>query len=335
MLAAGATLALSRQFSASGFWPDLIANRATAFVYIGELCRYLLNQPADATDRRHQVRVVVGNGLRPELWDAFRARFGIRRIVEFYGASEAPLAFINIFNADKTAGVGALPYAVVEYDDETGLASRGSDGLLRRVGCGNVGLLLSKITDRSPFDNYTDDEAGEKKLIRDAFESGDVWFDTGDLVLDQGRSHVAFVDRLGDTFCWKGENVATTQVEAAIAAEDAIDHVAVYGVAIPGADGKAGMAAVTLSAGAQFDGAGLAQRLGLRLPRYAVPLFIRVVEELEQTATLRNRKVQLRATGYASDAAGRLYVLEGNDNGYVDAYDGYDTEVADGKRPTP
>ncbi|MEU4340280.1 long-chain-acyl-CoA synthetase [Nocardia sp. NPDC023852] len=335
VLAGDATLALGRKFSASRFWPDLIGNQATAFVYVGELCRYLLNQPAEATDRLHQVRVMVGNGLRPELWDAFRERFGVRRIVEFYGASEVPLAFINIFNADKTAGFGALPYAVVEYDNETGRASRGLDGRLRRVGRGNVGLLLSKITARTPFDSYTDEEAGEQKLVRDAFEAGDVWFDTGDLVLDQGLNHIAFVDRLGDTFRWKGENVATTEVEAVIAAEDTIDQAAVYGVAIPGADGKAGMAAVTLRQGACFDGAGLAQRLYQRLPFYAVPLFICVVDELEQTSTFRSRKVELRKTGYSSEVDGRLYVLEGRDNGYIDAYDGYATEVAEGKRPQP
>jgi fatty-acyl-CoA synthase len=269
------------------------------------------------------------------LWDAFRDRFGVRRIIEFYGASEVPLAFINIFNADKTAGFSVLPYAIVEYDDETGQARRGPDALLRRVGRGNVGLLLSKITDSVPFDSYTDHEAGERKLVRDAFETGDVWFDTGDLVLDQGLNHIAFVDRLGDTFRWKGENVATTEVEAAIAAEHTIEHAAVYGVALPGADGKAGMAAIILRRGAEFDGVGIARRLYERLPSYAVPLFIRVVEELEQTSTFRNRKVELRKAGYAAEADGRLYVLEGRDNGYVDAYDGYATEVAEGKRPRP
>jgi fatty-acyl-CoA synthase len=335
VLAAGATFALGRTFSASNFWTDIARDRATAFVYVGEMCRYLLNKPAGPADRAHRVRVVVGNGLRPELWTEFRTRFRIGRVVEFYGASECPLAFINVFNLPKTAGLGALPYAVVDYDTETGAPLRGADGLLRRVGPGNVGLLMSKVTAMVPYDGYVrDDKASEKKLVRDGFEPGDVWFDTGDLVLDQGRNHVAFVDRLGDTFRWKGENVATTQVEAAITAVAAIERAIVYGVAVPGVEGKAGMAAVVLRENAPFDGAELARSLFRQLPGYAVPLFVRVVAELEHTSTFKNRKVELRGAGYDPDAAGELHVLAGRDTGYVPAYPGYAADVAEGKAPT-
>ncbi|MFE9578287.1 long-chain-acyl-CoA synthetase [Nocardia sp. NPDC006044] len=333
VIGAGGTLALGRQFSVSRFWDEVIREQATGFIYIGELCRYLLNQPATPTDRQHRVRLAVGNGLRPELWDEFKTRFGINRIVEFYSASEANIAFINAFSVDRTAGFGPLPYAVVEYDDETGKAKRDKDGRLRRVGTGEVGLLLSKVTDRSPFDGYTDRDASEAKLVRDGFAQGDVWFDTGDLVRDQGWHHIAFVDRLGDTFRWKGENVATTEVEGALTRSHALSQAVVYGVDVPGADGKAGMAAVTLAPDAEFDGKAIAGEVYQQLPGYAVPLFIRVVKELEQTSTFKSRKVELRKQGYAADGDGNLYVLAGRSDGYVPAYDDYAADVAAGRAP--
>lgn len=333
VVASGASLALGRHFSASRFWDEAIASDATAFIYIGELCRYLLKQPHKRTDRSHKVRITVGNGMRPEIWDEFRDRFGIKRIVEFYGASEGNVAFINAFGVDRTAGFTPLPYAVVEYDEATGKALRGEDGRLRKVPSGGVGLLLAKVTDRSPFDGYTDESATESKLVRNGFDEGDCWFDTGDLVRDQGYWHIAFVDRLGDTFRWKGENVATTQVEGAFDGLDAITQAVVYGVDIPGTDGKAGMAAVTLADDATFDGRQLATHLFDRLPSYAVPLFIRVVPELEQTSTFKSRKVELRKQGYQPDDKSELYVLAGRGDGYVPAYDDYAADVAGGRAP--
>ncbi|MVU81876.1 long-chain-acyl-CoA synthetase [Nocardia sp. ET3-3] len=333
VIAGGATFALGRKFSATRFWDEAIDNRATAFVYIGELCRYLLNQPAKRTDRSHTVRLCVGNGLRPELWDEFQSRFGIKRIVEFYGASEGNVAFINAFGLDKTAGFTPLPFAIVEYDDATGKALRHPDGRLRRVRPGGIGLLLAKVTNSSPFDGYTDAAATESKLVRDGFKPGDCWFDTGDLVRDQRFGHIAFVDRLGDTFRWKGENVATTEVEGAFGGIDSVTQAVVFGVDIPGADGKAGMAAVTLHEGAAFDGKVAAKALYDRLPTYAVPLFIRVVPELEQTSTFKSRKVELRKQGYTPDDHSALYVLAGRADGYVPAYPDYAAEVAAGRAP--
>lgn len=217
----GATLALGKSFSASRFWDEVIANRATAFVYIGEICRYLLNQPAKPTDRAHQVRVICGNGLRPEIWDEFTTRFGVARVCEFYAASEGNSAFINIFNVPRTAGVSPMPLAFVEYDLDTGDPLRDASGRVRRVPDGEPGLLLSRVNRLQPFDGYTDPVASEKKLVRNAFRDGDCWFNTGDVMSPQGMGHAAFVDRLGDTFRWKGENVATTQVEAALASDQA------------------------------------------------------------------------------------------------------------------
>ncbi|ROZ56857.1 long-chain-acyl-CoA synthetase [Rhodococcus sp. WS1] len=332
VLASGATIAIGRQFSASRFWDDIALNKATAFTYIGELCRYLLNQPVKPTDSDNAVRLMVGNGLRPEIWAEFTQRFGIPRVAEFYGASECNIAFVNALNVDKTAGICPLPHAVVEFDEDTGKALRGADGRLRKVSTGQVGLLLSKVTDRAPFDGYTDEAASNSKLVRGGFKDDDTWFDTGDLVRKQGWGHVAFVDRLGDTFRWKGENVATTEVEGALSSHPAVEEAVVYGVEIPGTDGRAGMAAVKLRDGQSFEGSEVAAHLYGKLPNYAVPLFIRIVDSLEHTSTFKSRKVELRNEGY-DVGADTLHVLEGREGGYVDSYDEYVGKVAAGSVP--
>ncbi|MCV7218015.1 long-chain-acyl-CoA synthetase [Mycobacterium crocinum] len=333
---AGGTLALGKSFSASRFWDDVIQMEATAFIYIGEVCRYLLNQPPKDTDRAHKIRVIAGNGLRPEIWEEFTKRFNIGRVAEFYAASEGNTAFINIFNIPKTTGISPTPLAYVEYDAETGEPARDENGRVRKVPPGQPGLLISPVNKLSPFDGYTDKEASEKKLVRNAFKEGDVWFNTGDVMSPQGMRHAAFADRLGDTFRWKGENVATTQVEAALGQDKNIEEATVFGVEVPDTGGRAGMAAVKLRDGVEFDGKALAETLYSNLPSYAVPLFIRIVESLETTSTFKSRKVDLRKQGYGADdekVEDPLYVLKGRDEGYVEFYDDYPKEVASGSRP--
>ncbi len=329
----GATLALGTSFSASRFWDEVIASQATAFIYIGEICRYLLNQPHKPTDRAHQVRVIAGNGLRPEIWDEFTERFGIPRVCEFYASSEGNAAFINVFNVPRTTGIFPLPLAYVEYDPDTGAPLRDDNGRVRRVPPGEPGLLLSPVNRLQPFDGYTDKASSEKKLVRNAFREGDCWFNSGDVMSPQGMGHAAFVDRLGDTFRWKGENVATTQVEAALACDESVEQCTVFGVEIPRTGGRAGMAAVKLREGAEFDGKSLARVVYDQLPVYALPLFVRVVKELAQTTTFKSRKVELREQAYGPDVKDPLYVLAGRDEGYVPYYDGYPDEVSAGKRP--
>src|SRR5258705_5366128 len=275
---AGATLALGKSFSASRFWDEVIASGATAFIYIGEICGYLLNQPPKPTDRQHKVRVIIGNGLRPAIWDEFTERFGIPRVCEFYAASEGNTAFVNILNVDKSTGICPTPVAFVEYDADTGDPVRGQDGRVRKVETGEPGLLLSKVSSFQPFDGYTDPPASEKKLVRNAFRDGDVWFNTGDLMRSQGFGHAAFTDRLGDTFRWKGENVATTEVEAAISTDPQVEEATVFGVEVPGTGGPAGMVAVRPKEGAAFDGKALAKPAYGGLPGDARPLFVRVVK---------------------------------------------------------
>ncbi|OKH83709.1 long-chain-acyl-CoA synthetase [Mycobacterium sp. SWH-M3] len=332
-LNSGAALALGKSFSASRFWDEVIRYDATAFVYIGEICGYLLNQPPKPTDRAHKVRVIVGNGLRPAIWDEFTQRFGISRVCEFYGASEGNTAFVNVFNVSKSTGICPSPVAFVEYDPDSGEPARGADGRLRKVRSGKPGLLLSKVSDFQPFDGYTDKSATEKKLVRNAFKEGDVWFNTGDLMRSQGFGHAAFADRLGDTFRWKGENVATTEVEAAVAGHPAVEECTVFGVEVPGAGGRAGMAAVQLKEGKEFDGKALAEAFYGNLPAYAVPLFVRVVSELAHTSTFKSQKVELRKQGYGTEIEDPLYVLAGREEGYVPFYAEYPDEVVAGKRP--
>lgn len=333
VLNSGATLALGKSFSASKFWDDVIRYDATAFVYIGEICTYLLNQPKKDTDRKHKVRVIAGNGLRPAIWDEFTNRFGIDRVCEFYAASEGNTAFVNALNVDKTTGMCPTPVAFVEYDGDSGDPVRDEKGRVKKVRTGEPGLLLSKVSNFQPFDGYTDEKESEKKLVRDAFKEGDVWFNTGDLMRYQGLGHAAFVDRLGDTFRWKGENVATTEVEAALSLDPTVDECTVYGVEVEGAGGRAGMAAIKLNEGCDFDGKTLAQTLYDRLPSYAVPLFVRVVGELEHTSTFKSLKVDLRKEGHGSHIEDPLYVLKSRDEGYVEYYDEYAEEVKEGKKP--
>jgi fatty-acyl-CoA synthase len=343
VLNSGATLALGKSFSASKFWDDVIRYDSTAFVYIGEICAYLLNQPEKDTDRKHKVRVIGGNGLRPAIWDDFTERFGIDRVCEFYAASEGNTAFVNFFNLDKTTGICPTPVAFVEYDADTGEPTRDDKGRVKKVRNGEPGLLLSKVSNFQPFDGYTDQKESEKKLVRDAFKEGDVWFNTGDLMRSQGFGHAAFTDRLGDTFRWKGENVATTEVEAAVSTDPQVEEATVFGVEVEGAGGRAGMAAIQLKEGEEFDGKALAKAVYDKLPGYAVPLFVRVVKELAHTSTFKSQKVDLRKDGYggttgegdeeAEKIEDPIYVLAGREEGYVEFYDEYPEEVAAGKKP--
>lgn len=316
VLGAGAAMALGRRFSASQFWDEIRRVQATSFCYIGELCRYLLNRPPTAGDRDHRVRAIIGNGLRPEIWDEFQTRFGIRRIAEFYAASEGNAAFVNGFDQRRTAGFSPLPFAIVEWDNDAEAPVRGPDGYMRKVPTGGVGLLVTEVSERVPFDGYTDKKSSDAKLFRDVFAEGDVWFNTGDLVRDQGLRHIQFADRVGDTFRWKGENVATTEVEAALNGFDGVEQAVVYGVEVPGADGRAGMAALSLRS-PQFDGPALARHLRKVLPPYAVPLFLRLRSEQEVTSTFKFRKVDLKRAGFDPGKIGDpLYVLADASRGY-------------------
>jgi fatty-acyl-CoA synthase/citronellyl-CoA synthetase len=300
-LCGGATMALRRKFSASQFWEDCIKFEATAAIYIGELLRYLLAQPERESDRAHNVTRVLGNGLRPDIWMQFKNRFGISRVHEFYGASEGNTGFVNIFNFDKTVGWSpgyGKDWEVVSYNVDEDLPVRGADDLMERVSTGNTGLLIMEISEKNPFDGYTDAQASEKKILRDVFKKGDAWFNSGDLVVKQKHGHIQFGDRIGDTFRWQGENVATTEVESTIMKWPEIEDAVVYGVTIPNRDGRCGMLYLTQKEAGQIDLDGLAAHMRENLPPYAVPRFIRIGQKVDVTGTFKFQKSKLKSSAY-------------------------------------
>jgi len=307
----GAALAIRSKFSASRFWDDVRKFNVTIFCYVGECCRYLFNQPPKADDRRHSLRTIIGNGLRPDIWKEFKRRFNISKVYEIYGAAESNLFFINMLNFDCTVGTCVMPFAIVKYDVDVDEPARDHNGFMQEVAKGESGLLLGKITEFSPFAGYTSKDATEAKIFRDVFERGDVWFNTGDMVRNIGFKHIQFVDRLGDTFRWKGENVSTTEVEKIA---DTFPHIAMsscYGVAMPGGDGRAGMLALIPRTEVEsFDFERLAVHFRKALPAYAVPLFLRFKTDFEYTPTHKIKKVDAKKEGFDPERiSDPLYVL--------------------------
>jgi citronellyl-CoA synthetase len=295
----GGALAIARKFSVSHFWDDVRRHNATCFSYVGEICRYLMNQPPKPDDADNPVRAVIGNGLRPDIWLDFKKRFDIPYIGEFYGSSEGNGAFVNVLNFDCTCGYSTGGYAIVRYDHEEEKFIRNTRGFMRKVRTGEVGLLLFESTEASKFRGYTDEKATEAKLFRNVFKEGDVWFNTGDLMRDQGCNHAQFVDRLGDTFRWKGHNVSTTEIEQVLNTFDQISMSCVYGVKIPATDGRAGMTAIVSTSGVNdFDFKKLLKLFTDNLAPYAIPVFLRFKSGLSTTQTFKFKKVDLKNEGF-------------------------------------
>jgi fatty-acyl-CoA synthase len=303
-LTRGGALILKKRFSVSEFWSDIHRYDATIFAYIGELCRYLLNAPPGPHEQGHHIRVATGNGLRPEIWRQFQSRFAIPRIMEFYGATEGNVSMLNY---DGTVGAcgrvpdyaqAMLPTRVVRFDVEKEIPVRGADGLCIECEPDEVGEALGGISARAGrnFEGYTKASDTEKKILHDVFRKGDIWFRTGDLMRRDAHSYFYFVDRIGDTYRWKGENVATSEVTEALSSVPGIREANVYGVTVPGMDGRAGMAALVVDGG--FDIAGLAHHLAGKLPPYARPVFLRLQPEIEVTGTFKQRKVELVKEGF-------------------------------------
>ncbi|MBK8837988.1 MAG: long-chain-acyl-CoA synthetase [Hyphomonadaceae bacterium] len=323
-LNAGACIILRRKFSASHFWQEAIDNNATMLVYIGELGRYLMNQPASALEKKHKIKKGFGNGLRADVWAQFVERTGISHLVEFYGSTEGN---VNFFNLDgKIGAVGRiprllrarLPARILKFDVETEEPVRGPDGLCIEAAPDEPGEAVGPITHepRQRFDGYNDEAQSKKKLLRDVFVKGDLWFRTGDLMKMDADGYVYFVDRVGDTFRWKGENVSTSEVEIAASSMTGVKHAIVYGVSVPGHDGRAGMAALTPRDG--IDLVGLYSHLAAQLPAYARPVFLRLQGEVETTGTLKYRKVDLVDEGFdPSKTTDPLYVFDLDKGAYA------------------
>ena len=300
----GATIVLPK-FSASTFWDDAVKYGATMFTYVGELCRFLLSTPPHPKERAHNIQWVIGNGLRPEVWESFVSRFNIPHVIEFYGATEGNVSLINV---DGPVGaVGRVPsylkwkfnIEVIRYDVETGENPRGSDGFCIRADDGEVGEVIGEIREddaRFRFDGYGNKEATQKKILRDVFKPGDAWFRTGDLMKRDAHGYYYFMDRVGDTFRWKAENVATNEVAGVLSGYDGVTQANVYGVEVPGYDGRAGMASVV--AEGEPDLVELKSYLDRELPHYARPVFLRLSKEAETTSTFKFKKTNLVKAGF-------------------------------------
>lgn len=287
--------AIRRKFSASQFWSDVRAYRATTIGYVGELCRYLVDQSPSPDDNRHGVTKMIGNGLRPGAWHAFKTRFAVQQICELYAASDGNIGFTNALNFDNTVGFSLMSWELAAYDHDSGAPVRDATGFMRKVARGEQGLLLAKIDDKAPLDGYTDPQKTENVVLHDVFEKGDRYFNTGDLLRNIGFGHAQFVDRLGDTYRWKGENVSTTEVENILLQHPNISEAVAYGVEVRNTNGRAGMAAITPAESlATLDFSELLTFVRERMPAYAVPLFLRVKVKMETTGTFKYQKTRLK-----------------------------------------
>jgi fatty-acyl-CoA synthase len=307
VLVGGGSVVIRRTFSAHQFWRDVIRWDCTLFQYIGELCRYLLHTEPQPEETAHRLRLACGNGLRPDVWSAFQKRFGIPQILEFYAATEGNVSLVNVEGVPGAIGrippflAHRFPATLVKYDAAADAPARDARGFCIRCEPNEVGeaigqLLKDRSNVGSRFEGYTSEDASQKKIVRNVFEPGDAWFRSGDLMRKDAHGYFYFVDRIGDTFRWKGENVATSEVSQAICGFPGIKDANVYGVTIPGTEGRAGMA--TIVAGDGLDLAALRAHLVDRLPEYAQPVFLRVRDELDVTATFKHTKGTLVREGY-------------------------------------
>ena len=306
MLMAGASVVLSDKFSVSQFWHDIARWDCTSFQYIGELCRYLLKAPVSEFENRHRLRLACGNGLRGDIWEGFQARFAIPQILEFYAATEGNFSLYNV--EGKPGSIGRVPpflahrfpAAIIRVDEETGFAARGDDGLCIFCAPDEAGEAIGRIGKAEDgggrFEGYTDQAETDKKILRDVGAKGDAWFRTGDLMTRDGSGYFRFVDRVGDTFRWKGENVATSEVNQAVLDYPGVIDATTYGVEISGADGRAGM--TSLVAGDDFDLGAFHAHLAQRLPAYAHPIFLRRCVTLDMTETFKQKKHMSVSDGF-------------------------------------
>jgi fatty-acyl-CoA synthase len=333
----GASVSLRSGFSASHFWDDVAAEGATMFVYIGELCRYLANQAPSSAERSHRLRLAFGNGLGPDVWAALEERFGVPRILEFYGATEGNVSLFN-FDGKRGALGRVAPYlrflfkvALARFDDETQAPLRGPNGFCVAARPGEVGECLGVIAAgaRTEYTGYVNRADSDKKVLRDAFHKGDRWFLTGDLMKTDKDGYFYFVDRVGDTFRWKGENVSTREVEGVLLGVAGVKEAIVYGVAVPHQDGRAGMAALVVDDG--FDLADFARRVEAGLPPFAQPLFLRISPALAVTGTFKPRKVDLQAEGFDPAMARDPLYLRDRAHGFMPLTLEIHARIADGE----
>jgi fatty-acyl-CoA synthase len=326
MLAAGGSVVVAEKFSASNFWPEIVRHDCTLFQYIGELCRYLLKAPPSEYENRHRLRLVCGNGLRGDIWEDFQARFAIPRILEFYAATEGNFSLFNVEGQPGAIGrippllAHRFPASLVKLGPDSGVPLRNAEGFCIPCARGEAGEAIGRIGTADAgggrFEGYTEASETEKKILRDVFAKGDAWFRTGDLMRLDDKGFFHFVDRIGDTFRWKGENVATSEVNDAVRDFTGVIDATTYGVGIPGTDGRAGMSAIVVNEG--FDVAALPVHLAQRLPAYARPVFMRISRELDATETFKQKKGELAREGFdPGTISDPLFMLDPKTGAYV------------------
>ncbi len=319
LLVNGGSVVIRPKFSASAFWPDVVRWRCTLFQYIGELCRYLTLAPPVPEETQHSLRLACGNGLRADVWPKFQTRFGVPQILEFYASTEGNFSLYNV--EGREGSIGRIPpflshrfaLALVAHDVKTASPLRDANGRCVRCDADEVGEAIGRIDQRegSPgaFEGYTDADQSEAKILRNVFEANDAWFRSGDLMRKDRQGFFYFVDRVGDTFRWKGENVSTAEVAAAVLACPGVRAAAVYGVAVPGAEGRAGIAALEVDPVFDLDAA--VAVLKPRLPPFALPRFLRLTQALAATQTFKLKTEALREDGFdPSRTSDPLYVLD-------------------------
>jgi fatty-acyl-CoA synthase len=341
MLVKGGSVVIRDKFSASAFWDDIVRHDCTIFQYVGELCRYLVNSAPRDAETRHRLRLACGNGLRPDIWATFQSRFRIPHIIEFYAATEGN---VTLFNFEGRPGaIGRLPrllewrfpVRLVRFDISAEAPLRDERGFCIRCAPGETGEAIGRIVNdpsvpSGRFEGYADRADSERKILRDAFERGDAWFRTGDLMRRDARGYFYFVDRVGDTFRWKGENVSTSEVAETLTRFAGIRDATVYGVGVPGYDGRAGMAAIV--ADGDLDLAALRDHVRARLPAYARPLFLSIGGEIEMTMTFKPKKVALVAQGFDPGRTAKpVYVDDPRAGAYVRLDPGLYADIIDGK----
>ena len=323
----GGTVVLRKKFSVEKFWEDCAKYNVTVITYIGELFRYLISAPKNEFEKQHNIRGMYGNGLRPDVWKVVQDRFGINNIIEFYGASEGNVSLTNVDSRFGSIGrippyaKNALPTKIVKFDVVNEKVVRNEDGFC--IECGDdeagevIGLIPNEDKFSGKFEGYTDKEATEKKILKDVFEEGDQWFSSGDLLKRDKDGYYFFVDRIGDTFRWKSENVATSEVSEAISTFAGVKEANVYGVLVPGEDGRAGMASIVPSE--EFSINGLYEHLSQHLPKYSIPVFIRISKEIEVTGTFKYKKTDLVKDGFdPSVVKDQMYYASTSENDYID-----------------
>uniref|UniRef100_A0A3Q3GIK5 Very long-chain fatty acid transport protein n=1 Tax=Labrus bergylta TaxID=56723 RepID=A0A3Q3GIK5_9LABR len=302
----GLTVVVKKKFSASRFWEDCIKHNCTVVQYIGEICRYLLSQPVRPSEKGHKVRLAVGNGLRPSVWEAFTERFGVKQIGEFYGATECNCSIANMDGKVGACGFNSrilpnvYPIRLVRVDEDSMELVRDSRGLCMPCRPGEPGLLVGRINQEDPlrrFDGYANQDATRKKIANNVFKKNDSAYISGDVLVMDDLGYMYFRDRGGDTFRWRGENVSTTEVEGVLSGLLDQTDVAVYGVAVPGVEGKAGMASIADTTG-NFDFDGFLQSVQRALPPYARPVFLRISPHVDTTGTFKIQKTRLQREGY-------------------------------------